>query len=87
MSTSKRILGSQHATFYGATGLLRLEVFPSNAHGLYRSAVYSWFDRRPLFTSGSNLSLIDAKTEAEIQAAHHMGSGGPTEWRPGAIDD
>jgi hypothetical protein len=53
---------------YGATGLLRLKVFPGETPGLYRAGVYDWFDRGPRYESASELLLVDARTEAAREA-------------------
>jgi hypothetical protein len=60
--------------------MLHLEVFPSKTPGVYRCAVYEWFDRRPLYVSGTGSSLEDAKKEAEQEAARLAGYTSDTEW-------
>jgi hypothetical protein len=64
MTTSKKLARTEQARYLGARALLHLEVFPSKVLGLYRCAVYDWFDRKPLFVSGTDSSLDDAKAEA-----------------------
>ena len=75
--------GTEHAEYLGARAMLYLEVFPSKRPGLYSCAVYKWFDRKPLFVSGSESSLEDAKKEVEREAARLVGYAGPgVEWLP-----
>lgn len=60
---------TEYARYLGATTLLHLRVYPGKAHGLYRCTVYEWFDWTPLYVSGTDRSLSDAKSEAEREAA------------------
>jgi hypothetical protein len=76
-----RTPASEHAEYLGARAMLYLEVFPSQGPNLYRCAVYEWFDRKPLFVSGSESSLEDARNEAEREAARLVGyAGSDVEW-------
>lgn len=61
------------AEYVGATAMVRLEVFRGGVPSLYGCAVYDWFDRRPLYVSGSDLTLIDAKVDAEQEAKRYAG--------------
>ena len=74
----------EHAVYYGATAMLKLKVFSSQIPGLYRCAVYAWFDEKLLFVSGSDSSLVDAKGEAAREAERHAGVvAGEIDWEPG----
>jgi hypothetical protein len=77
--------GSEYAKYIGAWALLHLGVFPSKVPGVYRCAIYEWFDRKPLYVSVTDISLNDSKSEAERAAAHLVGSragkpDGDDEW-------
>jgi hypothetical protein len=82
MTTPKIQPGSEHAKYLGATAMVHLRVFPGKILGLYRCAVYEWFDRMPLYASGTDRPSEEAKIEAEREAARLVGyAGADVNWR------
>jgi hypothetical protein len=67
MALKRASENGEHGEYIGATAILHLEVLPSATRGLYRAAVYDWFDRKPLYISGSDSSLPDAKADASAR--------------------
>ena len=82
MTTAKTLPGCEYAEYPGATAMVHLKVFPGEIPGLYRCAVYEWFDNRPQYVSGLDSSLDDAKSEVEREAARLVGYAGDAEWHP-----
>lgn len=82
MTTPTTQPGTEHARYLGAITVVQLRVYPGKIPGLYRCAVYEWFDKKPLYVSGNDSALEDAKSEAEREAARLVGYTGDTEWEP-----